>query len=108
MVEGTGTVKVQNSSSVTISITGRCSAIPRKARLLESSYCNSYLGSQTPSLQMDPPFLLSPGLSAEMTSCGLKYPLGHLGSAVLEVSPPSSLLSHTPCAPPAHSLVGEP
>lgn len=42
-----------------------------------------------------------------MASCGLKYPLGPLGSAVPEVSRPN-FLYHTPCAPLAHSLVGEP
>ena len=39
------------------------------------------------------PYMLS------MTSYGVEYPLGQLGSAVPAVPLP------TPCAPPAHSLV---
>ena len=53
---------------------------------------NSYLGRQMPSLWTSPPsFFFPPLYMLSMTSYGMEYPSGQLGSAVPAVSPPNSL-----------------
>lgn len=61
---------------------------------------NSYLGRQMPALQMPlPSCFFLPLYILNMTSHGLEYPFGQMGSSVLAVAPPS--LPFTPCPLPS-------
>ena len=68
---------------------GQAGVQPSPGQQGSITMCNGDLGRQTPSLQMSPPSFFFPQLyMLGMTSYGLEYRLGQLGSAV---SPPGSL-----------------
>ena len=69
-------------------LAGRCSAIPRKAGL---HHMSRFLG-KTNTITPNALFSFFPQLLLlSTTSYGMEHPSAHLGSAVLAVSPPSSL-----------------
>lgn len=73
---------------------GKCSVIPRKAGLYHTQQWLGKTNALTPNVSsplIPLPFFF-PQLSVlSMKPCDLEYPCGQLGSAVLDVSPPSSL-----------------